>query len=53
MRHRKSARWRVSVLVAGICLATAVQASLGDRLPDFKDCVKVDLYYYPKEEESF
>jgi hypothetical protein len=46
MKVRKTSRWRVSALVGALFLATAAHASLGDRLPDFKECVKVDLWFY-------
>jgi hypothetical protein len=39
--HVRSNAWRAAVVAA---LAVAASASLGDRLPDFKECIKVWIY---------
>lgn len=43
MQARLSARpaWSLSLLCAALVLAPVVQASLGDRQPEFKSCVAV------------
>ena len=37
---RRPLPWLVGALV-GLCLFSVVDASLGDRLPEFKECVEV------------
>ncbi|KAF2268095.1 Mn2+ homeostasis protein-like protein Per1 [Lojkania enalia] len=39
MRMRRSSSWQIAVLV--FLLTGSAQASIGDRLPDFKDCVQI------------
>lgn len=39
----KTERWRITTLLAVLLLSATVSASLGDRLPDFKECVQVYL----------
>lgn len=42
--YYKTERWRLSSFLAVLLLAATVSASLGDRLPAFKECVQVLLY---------
>ncbi|KAF2843124.1 Mn2+ homeostasis protein-like protein Per1 [Patellaria atrata CBS 101060] len=41
MRLRSPSAWHTIALAIGFLFVQAAHASLGDRLPDFKDCVKV------------
>jgi hypothetical protein len=41
MRHRNTSKWRFTAIAVLLLLAGVAQASLGDRLPEFKECVEV------------
>ncbi|KAF1987349.1 Mn2+ homeostasis protein [Aulographum hederae CBS 113979] len=41
MSRRPVAAWKWGALVAGVVFVSSASASIGDRLPEFKECVKV------------
>jgi hypothetical protein len=41
MRQRNNSKWRFTAIAALLLLAGVAHASLGDRMPEFKECVKV------------